>query len=286
LRQKAHLSTAEIENLMERYKSNGIVDNYAQVTCPCGVNYDSSEESCGECGRPVTDASPNGVRCYRILVQPTAPAYDPASQPVTPKDFISYRHSDCSVLAADIYYSLVAEGHLVFLDDDSIPVGADSEQIYLRAASNAEYFIALVSGNYFQSGFCKKEIAHAARCQRRLIRVNVPPVPSAPSDMPWIDSPNWNKQQGSPSGLATALEQSLLSAVQIQPSAATIADLRKEACQFLMSQLSPSELIGLWNRLLWMNDLTPAGSKQENIRLILQETTAQRLPVLCNALAP
>jgi len=35
-----------------------------------------------------------------------------------------------------------------------------------------------------------------------------------------------------------------------------------------------------------MNDLTPAGSKQENIRLILQETTAQRLPVLCNALAP
>lgn len=92
LRQKAHLSTAEIENLMERYKSNRIVNNYAQVTCPCGVNYDSSEESCGDCGRPVTEASPNGVTCYRILMQPMAPAYDPASQPTDPKVFISYRH--------------------------------------------------------------------------------------------------------------------------------------------------------------------------------------------------
>jgi len=280
------LSKVAVEHLLGCYESAGIVGSYAQVTCHCGLEYDPRDGSCMDCGRPVTDASPNGVTCYRILMRPTAPAYDPASQPTAPKVFISYRHSDCSVLAADIYYSLLADGHSVFLDDGSIPVGADSGQVYLRAASNAEYFIALVSENYFQSDFCKKEIAHAARCQQRLIRVNVPPVPAAPSDMPWIDSPNWNKQQGSPSGLDTALEQSLLSAVQIQPSAATIADLRKEACQFLMSQLSPSELVGLWNRLLWMTDLTPTGSKQENIRLILQETTGQRLPVLCNALAP
>jgi len=32
---------------------------------------------------------------------------------------------------------------------------------------------------------------------RRLIRVNVPPVPAAPGgNMPWIDGPNWNAQQG------------------------------------------------------------------------------------------
>src|SRR5947208_7083326 len=87
-----------------------------------------------------------------------------------------------------------------------IAVGADAEQTYLRAASHAEYFIALVSKNYFQSDFCKREIAHAARCRRRLIRVNIPPVPPAPNDMPWIDGPNWHKQQGKAIGLEPALE--------------------------------------------------------------------------------
>ena len=163
--------------------------------------------------------------------------------------FISYRHADCSVLAADIYYSLLADGYLVFLDDSGIAVGADSEKVYLSAASKAEYFIALISENYFQSDFCKKEIAHAARCGGRLVRVNVPTFPAAPNDMPWIDSPNWSKQQGQPNGLDSTLEETLLSVVQIKPSTDTIVDLRKEACQFLMEQLSFGELDRLWNRL-------------------------------------
>jgi len=200
--------------------------------------------------------------------------------------FISYRHADCEVLVADIYYALLADGQSVFLDDGQIPVGADAEQTYLRAASHAEYFIALVSNNYFQSDFCKKEIAHAARCRRRLIRVNTPPIPSVPNDMPWIDSPNWNRQQGNASGLDPALEEALLAAVQLPSSVVTIADLRKEACQFLMDQLSLGEVERLWNRLPWMTDFSPGNAKHQNIGLILREATAQRLPVLCNALAP
>ncbi len=200
--------------------------------------------------------------------------------------FISYRHTDCEILAADIYYSLLADGQSIFLDDGQIPVGADAEQIYLSAASHAVYFIALVSNNYFQSDFCKREIAHAARCRRRLIRVNIPPIPSAPNDMPWIDSPNWSRQQGDTRGLDPVLEEALLAAVQLPSSAATLADLRKEACQFLMEQLSPGEVERLWNRLPWMTDFTPANAKHQNIGLILRETTAQRLLVLCNALAP
>jgi hypothetical protein len=200
--------------------------------------------------------------------------------------FISYRHADCEPLAADIYYSLLAEGQSVFLDDGRIAVGADAEQTFLRAASHTEYFIALISKNYFQSDFCKREIAHAARCRRRLIRVNIPPVPPVPSDMPWIDGPNWSKQQGIANGLELGLEESLLSAVRIPSSVETIADLRREACQFLMEQLSPGELDRLWNRLPWMRDFSPGNARHQNIGSILREVTTQRLPVLCNALAP
>ena len=104
--------------------------------------------------------------------------------------------------------------------------------------------------------------------------------------MPWIDSPNWSRQQGNARGLDPALEEALLTAVQLPSSAATIADLRKEACQFLLEQLSPGEVERLWNRLPWMTDFSPGNAKHHNIGVILREATAQRLPFLCNALAP
>ena len=91
--------------------------------------------------------------------------------------------------------------------------------------------------------------------------------------MPWIDGPNWNKQQGNANGLDLGLEESLLSAVRIPSSVETIADLRKEACVFLMEQLSPGELDRLWNRLPWMRDFSPRNAKHQNIGLILREVT-------------
>src|SRR5205085_12066160 len=155
--------------------------------------------------------------CYRVTLQPQRPAFNPTAQPDIPTVFISYRHDDSAILAADIYYSLLAEGHSVFLDDGNIPAGANADQLFLRAASHANYFIALVSSHYYESEFCKREIAHAARNMRRLIRINIPPIPPAPNDMPWINSPNWNSVQGDANGLTPALEQSLLSAVRIRP---------------------------------------------------------------------
>jgi hypothetical protein len=276
---KTRLSQTVVANLLEHYESAGVVNYYMQVVCPCG-------EVCMACGRPVAEASSNGVTCCQVVLQPIKPAYDPQAQSDTPKVFISYRHADCETLAADIYYSLLAEGQSIFLDDGRIAVGATAEPTYLRAASTAEYFIALVSKDYFQSDFCKREIAHAARCRRRLIRVNIPPVPSAPNDMPWIDGPSWNKQQGNANGLDSGLEESLLSAVRIPSSVETIADMRKEACEFLMEQLSPGELERLWNRLPWMRDFSPGNARHQNIGSILREVTTQRLPMLCNALAP
>lgn len=286
LAHKVNLPQREVDNLMGQYEQAGVVVKFEKVECPCGEVYDPNDGSCMNCNLDISHASPTGEFCYRISLQPQQPAFSPNAQPTNPTVFISYRHSDSGILAADIYYSLLSEGHSVFLDDGSIPVGANADQLFLSAASNADHFIALVSIHYFESDFCKREIAHAARNMRRLIRVNIPPVPPAPHDMPWINSPNWNNVQGDVNGLSSALEQSLLSVVLIRPSPITIADLRLEACQFLMGQMSLNELEGLWNRLSWMAGIRPPNAKNQIIGLILQEVTSARLNILCNALAP
>jgi len=172
----------------------------------------------------------------------------------------------------------------MFLDQGDIPVGAPPEVVYLRAASIAKYFISLVSTNYFDSPYCRKEIAHAARSGARIIRVNVPPIPAAPNDMAWIDTPNWNPQTGSPNGLDMVLELSLHAAVRIPASASNI-DVRKDACGYLMEQLDQTGLLQLWNRLGYMDRVNPSDHMDENIRRILQATTQARVHTLCTALA-
>src|SRR2546425_274144 len=127
-----------------------------------------------------------------------------------------------------------------------------------------------IHGISFGAGGTGGRLTRISLCRQR---ANLPPVPPAPNDMPWIDGPNWHKQQGNVNGLECDLEESLLSAVQIRSSVETIADLRREACLFLMEQLSPGELDRLWNRLPWMRDFSPGIVKHQNIRLILQEAT-------------
>lgn len=285
LRNRTHIRQPDVVRLMSAYERLGVVEAYSQVQCPCGERYDGREAECADCGEEVANATPTGVTCYAVLRQPQEPTYDPSAMPGSPDVFVSYRHADSAKLAADIYYSLQAEGRSVFLDNGNIPVGANAEQVFLRSASRAPYFIALVSENYFESPYCKKEIAHAARARRRLIRVNVAPCPPAPSDMPWVDTPNWNSQPGEAGGLSPALEGSLLTAVRT-PASANVADLREPACQYLLEQMSANDLSGIWNRLTWMRDITPALSKNDKIRQILQELTPTRLPELCGALSP
>lgn len=284
LRHKTGVQQATIVRLLADYERLDVIDSYGQVQCPCGESYDEREPECPDCGDDVSNAQPLGVTCYSVLKQPQQPAFNPAAMPDLPDVFISYRHADSTSLAADIYYSLLCEGRSVFLDNGNIPVGANAEQVFLRAASNAPYFIALVSKNYFESVYCKKEIAHAARTRRRLIRINILPYPPAPNDMPWIDTPNWNSQQGDACGLTRALEESLLIAIHT-PLTANNADLRVPACQYLMEQLSANELSGVWNRLQWMRDISPGLSKNDRIRQILQEIASTRLPELCSVLA-
>lgn len=279
-------SFTDVERLMLLYEAAAVVSPFNKVICPNGHSYRSDDGECPDCGSDVSEAIPSDEKAYAILKQPQMPAFDPSTASSEPDVFISYRTADSAKLAADIYYSLRTEGYQVFLDAGEIPVGADAERQFLTAASNAGNFIALVSENYFASDFCKKEIAHAARCRRRLIRVNVPPFPSTPKDMPWIDDPNWVKQQGQASGLTRELEQALLAAVRTPAAAATIADDRYGACQFLLEQMIFNDLYALWNRLEWMKELRPKDSKAEMIMQIQQNTPESKRDVLCKALSP
>jgi hypothetical protein len=287
LQYKTGLSLADINRLLNYYEEANILIPHQEVECECGNLYENSEETCVECGLEIESAIPTEKIFYRVIKQPEMPAYNPDLQTSTPDIFISYRVNDTGKLAADIFYSLRAEGYSAFLDKGEIPVGANAERVFLQAASRANYFIALISQNYFDSDFCKKEFAHSMRRGNRLIRINVPPLPEIPNDMPWVGSPNWLSQNGNADGLSPVLEISLITAVRT-PGHADIDDLRKQACQFLLDKLSPQDTLSVWNRLLWMTESfgNPPASKQERINLILQEAVGGKLLELCNTLAP
>ena len=278
---------ANVRKLMTEYESLGVVESYEQVECSsCGERYDGRKAECPECGVERARARPTDVTVYVVKKQPTALAFDPDSMPKTPDVFVSYRHADAATLAADIYYSLLLEGKKVFLDRSDIAVGADPSQVYSRAASHAKYFIALVSETYFDSPYCRKEIAHSLRMRRRLIRVNLSDdVPSAPPEMPWLGTPNWLSHEGDGEGLSADLEAALRDAVQT-PTSANVADLRRQACRYLLEKLSKSDFDAVWGRLSWMDEYDKALSKQEKIDQIMRELTEERVEELCNALAP
>lgn len=278
---------AAVEAVMTSYEGLGVVASYERVECPCGESYDGRRPACPNCVLDVGRARKTGIKCYEVLKQPARPSFDPASIPQTPEVFVSYRHGDTETLATDIYYALRREGFSVFLDDGNIAVGANPEEVFLRAASSAGHFIALVSENYFGSPYCKKEIAHAARAHRRLIRVNVPPnVPTAPRDMPWVNDPNWVKEKGERSGMTQPLETSILSAVRT-PRSVNLMDLRRQACHYLLTQLSLEQVTAVWNTLPWMTEIVKGNSKNERISQILQEAAPHdRLQELSATLGP
>ena len=283
---KTKLMSSDLTRLLDLYVEKSVVSKRNEVECLCGDKYDPADESCAACGENVSEATELESRSYIIEKQPNIPVYDPNQQPSNPTVFISYRHVDTTKLAADIYYSLKAEGHTVFLDNGIIPVGADAEQVFLRAASRAEYFISLVSPTYYNSPYCKKEIAHAARSGKRIVRINIKPVPDAPNDMTWVNKPKWLNVEGHSDGLTPELEEALINSVVIKP-AANNADLREDACVFLLHQLTRQQLITVWNQMGMhknfgeMSDSNPAA-----ITRILQESTSGKLSELCSALAP
>lgn len=285
LRQRTGLDPLTLEDLLAHYAREGVVQVLEQWEDAAGHAHDPDEPVCPQCGAVREDGVP-GLTVVRVLRQPRLPAFD-GVQPESPDVFLSYRRAETGTLAADIYYLLQGNGIKVFLDRSDIPAGACPELEYLRAASAAPSFIALVSRTYFDSLPCTFELAHAARAGNRLLRVNVPPLATTPPALVWFDRPNWVGEQGAASGLTPELAGTLLEHVRL-PRGEKVMNLSRDACRYLLEQMERPDLMKVLRSLNWMRsfDYSRVPDKNEIADGIYRHTSDNDLPYLCSVLAP
>lgn len=286
------LSRSRVKNLAQRYVRKRILEAYTPVECapPCGEVYEPTEEQCPACGLPISEATPSTTERYRVAGKPTTPLFDPVNAVGPFTAFISYRHGDTAQLASDLYFALTARGVRVFLDSGHIPLGVDFERVFLGAASEASYFLALVGPKYFDSHYCKREIAHALRSARNVVLIEVGSRLSSiiPGDMPWLARLNPSSIKGNTDGLSRELETLVVDQVTRKPVAPPVHDFQLDACSFLLSRLGSGQLTQVINRLRWLNRINTRADLDEQVQSVLREAQSDTTKVreLCAALRP
>lgn len=286
LRSRSRLEPITLDDLLDGYARQGVVQVMEQWQDEAGHTHDADDDACDECGAQRADGAP-GPTVVRVLRQPRLPAFDVDQQPADPDVFLSYRRAEAGTLATDLYYFLRGRGIKVFLDRGDIPAGAHPDVAYLRAASAAPNFIALISRSYFESLPCTFELAHAARAGNRLLRVNVPPTAPTPPPLVWFDQPNWVAEQGAASGLSPELGNALLEVARL-PKGKDVMDVRRDACRYLLEEKSRAELMEVLARLPWMRefDFSAVANTRLIVNAIHTETSDNNLPTLCAILRP
>lgn len=283
LRRRTGLSSSELDVLLRGYE--GVISIFRPLRCECGETFDPDESLCPHCHEPEAERTAS-EQVVRVDQQPREPAFDPEQQPHDPEVFLSYRRAEASRLASDIYYMLKGQGRRVFLDRGEIAPGARPSEMFLRAAATAPYFVALVSPTYFDSAACKLELAHALRGRRRVIYIRFADAPEANREMPWLADLQQISLMNPHDGLSPAFQPALRDALSVQPNA-PLGDYRREACRFLLGQMSRNELVDLIGRLPWMRGTSLIGLQLPDVRnLINDETSELDLSTLCRALEP
>ncbi len=89
----------------------------------------------------------------------------------TRKVFISYKRSDTTVLAHQLFDMLIKKGYIPFLDAYSIEPGFDFQEYLMNEISDADMFIMLNSSNYDQSDYTKAELVAASRLGIGILQV-------------------------------------------------------------------------------------------------------------------
>jgi len=283
-----NLPLSRLQNLIRRFEQQMIVQRYKPVQCICGFVYDPEDSICPDCGTTINQATFVQENRFRVIRQPNKPTFDPATAKEPFDVFLSYRHGEAAQLGADLYYALLAKGLRVFLDDGNIPPGVSFEKVFLGAASKTPHFVCLASPFYFNSTYCKTELAHALREGRNLIPVPVDGSWTPPNDMPWLTRVHTANVGGSGQGLSTNLETYLLTQVQ-QKSPPINHDFHLEACVYLLEQLGDTELTRLIARLTWLRRIAIKGMSTDDLTLAIQReigNNTTHLQELCTALAP
>lgn len=92
----------------------------------------------------------------------------------TRKIFISYKRSDTTALAHQLFDALVKKGYLPFLDSYSLEPGVDFQEYLMNEISDADMFIMLNSSNYDQSDYTKAELVAASKLGIGILQVVFP----------------------------------------------------------------------------------------------------------------
>ena len=83
--------------------------------------------------------------------------------------FISYARSDSKAFAAQLYECLTARGLKVWLDLEDIPLGVDFQTQIDNDIEKAHNFLFIISPASVNSIYCRREIEHAVKCNKRII---------------------------------------------------------------------------------------------------------------------
>ncbi len=282
------LDARRLAGLIRRYERLNVVDRHEPSECPHGHIFDPGATECPDCHEPASNARLSGLTRYWVLKQPQEPLFDPTTARRPFNVFISYRHGETGQLAADLYYGLVSRNLNVFLDSSIIPPGVSFERIFLPVASDTSHFVFLASDSYFDSTYCKAELAHALRTARNVIPVPIGGNFHPPNDMPWLNQMNPCLIIGDGQCLSKELEDYLLPVVTQNP-APTNCDHRLNACIYLLQQMGRNELLSRFATSNWLSDIINQGTGPQHwIVAIRQEVgnNTTRLNELCSTLAP
>jgi len=92
----------------------------------------------------------------------------------TRKIFISYKRSDTTALAHQLFDTLIKKGYIPFLDSYSLEPGVDFQEYLMNEISDADMFIMLNSSNYDQSEYTKAELVAASKLGIGILQVVFP----------------------------------------------------------------------------------------------------------------
>lgn len=92
----------------------------------------------------------------------------------TRKFFISYKRSDTTALAHQLFDALIKKGYIPFLDSYSLEAGVDFQEYLMNEISDADMFIMLNSSNYDQSEYTKAELVAASKLGIGILQVVFP----------------------------------------------------------------------------------------------------------------
>lgn len=92
----------------------------------------------------------------------------------TRKIFISYKRSDTTALAHQLFDSLIRKGYIPFLDSYSLESGVNFQEYLMNEISDADMFVMLNSSDYDQSEYTKAELVAASKLGIGILQVTFP----------------------------------------------------------------------------------------------------------------